>query len=55
MTIYDNHGPGQAIAIGGTSIPLFGKYGTLKKVLTIKLIVLCFCDKHVPHKFVYLG
>jgi len=33
VTIWDNHGPGMAIAVGGTTVPLFGKYGTFKKVL----------------------
>lgn len=31
LTIYDVYGPGKLIAIGGTSIPLFGTHGCLRR------------------------
>ena len=32
FTVWDTHGSGKAIPVGGSTIPLFGKYGTFKKV-----------------------
>uniref|UniRef100_H2YNJ7 Phosphatidylinositol 3-kinase catalytic subunit type 3 n=1 Tax=Ciona savignyi TaxID=51511 RepID=H2YNJ7_CIOSA len=31
VTVWDTHGPGKALPVGGSTIPLFGKYGTFKK------------------------
>nr|CAB3264878.1 phosphatidylinositol 3-kinase catalytic subunit type 3-like [Phallusia mammillata] len=31
ITVWDTHGPGKAVPVGGTTVPLFGKYGTFKK------------------------
>ncbi|CAK8675552.1 phosphatidylinositol 3-kinase catalytic subunit type 3-like [Clavelina lepadiformis] len=31
VTVWDTHGPGKAIPVGGSTIPLFGKHGTFKQ------------------------
>nr|XP_002128077.1 phosphatidylinositol 3-kinase catalytic subunit type 3-like [Ciona intestinalis]XP_026691217.1 phosphatidylinositol 3-kinase catalytic subunit type 3-like [Ciona intestinalis] len=31
VTVWDTHGPGKPLPVGGSTVPLFGKYGTFKK------------------------
>ena len=49
FTVWDTHGSGKK-AVGGTTIPLFGKYGTFKKVVYFLLLFLSQIYFPVPPK-----